>query len=92
MIQRYAETKELPTTLSTLKNKKINEDHYARSFLEQIRFGYLMPDSPEISLVWPIYATKLFHIFSGRDTVEFGLSTAEKEYKSKLRRLPRNNF
>ena len=51
-----------------------------------------MPDPPEISLVWPIYATKLFHIFSGRDTVEFGLSTAEKEYKSKLRRLPRNNF
>lgn len=92
LIQRYEETKELPTTLSTLKNKKINKDHYARPFLEQIRFGYLMPDSPEISFVWPIYATKLFHIFSGRDTVEFGLSTAEKEYKSKLRRLPRKKF
>ncbi|MBQ2381690.1 MAG: extracellular solute-binding protein [Succinivibrio sp.] len=92
LLQRYKETKELPTTLSSLKNTAINKDHYARPFLDQIRFGYLMPQSPEISYIWPIYATKLFHIFSGRDSVEFGLNSAEKEYKSQLRRNPKNKF
>lgn len=88
LFERFKETKELPTTLSTLKSKTIKNDHYARPFIEQIRFGYLMPQSPEISYIWPIYANRLYQIFSGSESVDYGLTLAEKEYKKQLRQRP----
>ncbi|MGN0914957.1 MAG: extracellular solute-binding protein [Succinivibrio sp.] len=74
VIERYRITRDLPATQKEMNDPVIVDDPLAKGFIEQLKYGELMPSVPQVYPVWTVVSKNLYQIYKNdlhiKDTLE----------------------